>query len=314
MMRIRATMLLAGVVLAMSQTPQDLNAQGKGGGKGNAGGKAQGQEKEKGPDKVRGNSEGKAKGPEKAVAKGVDKGPDRTTAKSAGSRAGKSNAPRGKFVRTVSFNSMPAKVRGYASSSHPRDVIAAAAVAHAFARGHGDDVRIEQRGDGVRILNRRGDPLLFIDDRAAEDLGRWRVDVVDDDVREGAPSFCRSGAGHPVWGREWCIDKGFGLGSYDDYRWGRTTDVGDIIYSRGTLQDRIMGTALQNLLGTSAFNRLALHAVTLGLLDPLVGRFIGEPTGPQYLVVNSGTYPVAELYDTNRDNRWDNLLVALRSW
>ena len=314
MMRIRATMLLAGVVLAMSQTPQDLNAQGKGGGKGNAGGKAQGQEKEKGPDKVRGNSQGKAKGPEKAVAKGVDKGPDRTTAKSAGSRAGKSNAPRGKFVRTVSFNSMPAKVRGYASSSHPRDVIAAAAVAHAFARGHGDDVRIEQRGDGVRILNRRGDPLLFIDDRAAEDLGRWRVDVVDDDVREGAPSFCRSGAGHPVWGREWCIDKGFGLGSYDDYRWGRTTDVGDIIYSRGTLQDRIMGTALQNLLGTSAFNRLALHAVTLGLLDPLVGRFIGEPTGPQYLVVNSGTYPVAELYDTNRDNRWDNLLVALRSW
>ena len=313
-MRIRATMLLAGVVLAMSQTPQDLNAQGKGGGKGNAGGKAQGQEKEKGPDKVRGNSQGKAKGPEKAVAKGVDKGPDRTTAKSAGSRAGKSNAPRGKFVRTVSFNSMPAKVRGYASSSHPRDVIAAAAVAHAFARGHGDDVRIEQRGDGVRILNRRGDPLLFIDDRAAEDLGRWRVDVVDDDVREGAPSFCRSGAGHPVWGREWCIDKGFGLGSYDDYRWGRTTDVGDIIYSRGTLQDRIMGTALQNLLGTSAFNRLALHAVTLGLLDPLVGRFIGEPTGPQYLVVNSGTYPVAELYDTNRDNRWDNLLVALRSW
>ena len=314
MMRIRATMLLAGVVLAMSQTPQDLNAQGKGGGKGNAGGKAQGQEKEKGPDKVRGNSQGKAKGPEKAVAKGVDKGPDRTTAKSAGSRAGKTNAPHGKFVRTVSFNSMPAKVRGYASSSHPRDVIAAAAVAHAFARGHGDDVRIEQRGDGVRILNRRGDPLLFIDDRAAEDLGRWRVDVVDDDVREGAPSFCRSGAGHPVWGREWCIDKGFGLGSYDDYRWGRTTDVGDIIYSRGTLQDRIMGTALQNLLGTSAFNRLALHAVTLGLLDPLVGRFIGEPTGPQYLVVNSGTYPVAELYDTNRDNRWDNLLVALRSW
>jgi hypothetical protein len=75
-----------------------------------------------------------------------------------------------------------------------------------------------------------------------------------------------------------------------------------------------MGSALQNLLGTSAFNRLALHAVTLGLVDPLVGRFIGEPTGPQYLVVNSGRYPVAELYDANRDNRWDDLLVALRSW
>lgn len=315
MTRIRAMMLLAGAVLAMSQTPQDLNAQGKGGGKGNAGGKAQGQEKEKGPDKPRGNSQGKAKGPEKTVGRDVEKGPGRSVAKSAaGPRSVKSNASRGKFARTVSFNSMPAKVRGFASSRHPRDVIAAAAVAHAFARGHGDDVRIEQRGDGVRLLNRRGDQLLFIDDRAAEDLGRWRVDVVDDEVREGAPSFCRSGAGHPVWGREWCIDKGFGLGAYEDYRWGRTRDVGDLIYSRGTLQDRIMGSALQNLIGTSAFNRLALHAVTLGLVDPLVGRFIGEPTGPQYLVVNSGRYPVAELYDANRDNRWDNLLVALRSW
>ena len=37
-----------------------------------------------------------------------------------------------------------------------------------------------------------------------------------------SPSFCRSGAGHPVHGRSWCLDKGFGLGRsyvhYDDYR------------------------------------------------------------------------------------------------
>ena len=38
-----------------------------------------------------------------------------------------------------------------------------------------------------------------------------------------APSFCRSGAGHPVHGREWCVQKGFGLGGrsyvhYDSYR------------------------------------------------------------------------------------------------
>jgi hypothetical protein len=217
-------------------------------------------------------------------------------------------------VRAVSFNSLPPRVRNFASSRHPRDMIVAAAVSHAFARGHGDDVRMEQVGDRLRLTNRNGDPLLFIDDRSAENLGRWRVGVLDDEVREGAPSFCRSGAGHPVWGREWCIDKGFGLGAYQDYRWGRTRDVGDIIYSRGTLGDRIMGSALENLLGTTAFNRLALHAVTLGLLDPLVGSFIGQPTGPQYLVVNSGTYPVAEFYDTNRDNRWDDLLIALRPW
>ena len=39
---------------------------------------------------------------------------------------------------------------------------------------------------------------------------------------DASPSFCRSGAGHPVHGRAWCIDKGFGLGRssvhYDAYR------------------------------------------------------------------------------------------------
>jgi hypothetical protein len=315
MLKVKATALLAGVLFAMSQAPDNLIAQGKGGGKGHGGGNAQGQEKPKGPEKARGNSQGKAKGPAKSAVRAPDKGPAKNVARNPSmSRGNKDNASRGKFVRAVSFNSMPPKVRNYAASRHPRDLIVAAAVSHAFARGHGDDVRIEQVGDRIRLLNTKGDPLLFIDDRTAENLGRWRVGVLDDEVRSGAPSFCRSGVGHPVWGREWCIDKGFGLGAYQDFRWGRTNDVGDIIYSPGILGTRIMGSALENLLGTTAFNRLALHAVTLGLLEPLVATFIGEPAGPQYLVVNSGTYPVAEFYDTNRDNRWDDLLIALRSW
>jgi Ni/Co efflux regulator RcnB len=28
----------------------------------------------------------------------------------------------------------------------------------------------------------------------------------------GGPAFCRSGSGHPVFGRQWCREKGFGLG------------------------------------------------------------------------------------------------------
>jgi hypothetical protein len=32
--------------------------------------------------------------------------------------------------------------------------------------------------------------------------------------REGIPAFCRTGEGHPVFGRRWCIEKGFGLGAY----------------------------------------------------------------------------------------------------
>ena len=49
------------------------------------------------------------------------------------------------------------------------------------------------------------------------DRGRTII-LYDDDlfwypVRNGSgPSFCRSGAGHPVWGLEWCLDKGYGIG------------------------------------------------------------------------------------------------------
>jgi hypothetical protein len=320
MRQIKAALLLAGAVLALNQTPQSASAQGKGkgqSGENKGGGKAEGKGQGKAQGKGQGKGQGRADGDgptEKIRGNSQGNGKGGKSVNSPG-RAEKSKSSHGNFKRAASISSMPQSVRGYAASRHAREVIAAAAVSHAFARGKGNDVRIEQAGDRIRLLNRRGDPLLFIDDRDAENLGRWRVDVVDDDVREGAPSFCRSGAGHPVWGREWCLDKGFGLGSYDgDFRWGRTNDVGNIIYSRGTLADGIVGTALQNLLGNTAFNRLALHAITLGLVEPLVGRFVGEPSGPQYVVVNSGTYPVAELYDTNRDSRWDNLLVALRSW
>ena len=320
MRKINATMLLAGMLFALSDTPQSLLAQGKGkgqSGENKGGGKPEGkgQGKEQGKEQGKGQGRSESKGPTEKI-RGNSQGNGKAgKSVNSSARAEKSKSSHGNFKRAASISSMPQSVRGYAASRHARDVIAAAAVSHAFARGRGNDLRIEQAGDRIRVLNRRGDPLLFIDDRDAENLGRWRVDVVDDDLREGAPSFCRSGAGHPVWGREWCLDKGFGLGAYDgDFRWGRTSDVGNIVYSRGTLADGIVGTALQNLLGNTAFNRLALHAITLGLVEPLVGRFVGEPSGPQYLAVNSGTYPVAELYDSNRDSRWDNLLVALRSW
>ena len=219
-----------------------------------------------------------------------------------------------KFTRQTSLASMPGSVRRYTANGRAKNLIAAAAVGHAFARGRNDDFRIDETGDRMRILNRRGQTLVDLDDRTADNLGRWRVDVLDDDVREGAPSFCRSGAGHPVWGREWCIDKGFGLGSYNDYRWGRTTDVGDIVFPRSGIGSILGTVALANLLGSDTFNRLALHSVTLGLLEPLTGRWVAQPTGPQVLYVNSGSYPVAELVDTDRDFGIEDLLVALLPW
>jgi hypothetical protein len=209
---------------------------------------------------------------------------------------------------------MAQSVRRFATSRRAQDVIAAAAVSHAFARGRGDEVRLVQDVDGIRIVNLRGDPLVYLDESRARDLGRWRVGVIGDDIREGSPAFCRSGEGHPVWGRDLCLDKGFGLGAYRDYRWGRTSDVGRIVFPGGGLATNLIGSALESVIGTSAYNRLALHAVTLGLVEPLTGYWVPDDTGPRVLMVNSGGLPVAEFVDVNRDNSVDKLLVALRAW
>lgn len=44
--------------------------------------------------------------------------------------------------------------------------------------------------------------------------GRWEGRRTE--ARGRGPAFCRSGAGHPVHGRRWCVDKGFGLGRRGD--------------------------------------------------------------------------------------------------
>ena len=221
---------------------------------------------------------------------------------------------RSRFTRVVSLNQTPAWVRTLAASNRRHDVVLAGVVAQAYARGRGDELRIIPAGDQVRLTNRRGEVLAFLDDERARNLGSWRVGVLDEGVRAGAPSFCRSGAGHPVWGRQWCIDKGFGLGTFDGLRWGRTTDIGNIAFGSGLLTNRLGEAALLNLLGPTVFNRLALHAVTLGLMEPLTGMWLSQPTGPRLLMVNSGQRPVAELVDTNRDNLVDLMLFALRPW
>jgi hypothetical protein len=74
--------------------------------------------------------------------------------------------------------------------------------------------------------------------------------------------------------------------------------------------------ALLSLLGPIAFDRLALHAITLGLSEPLAARWMvsQEPGAPRVLRVSSGRLPVAEVVDIDQDNRADMLVVALRDW
>ena len=323
MMSLRGAVLLAGVAAVLSQAPDLASAQGKGGGKGQGGGPPQGVGQGKSQGVGKGQGQGKAQSPGKSRSDAAG-GRGRSDVSNRGAKGrgtpdvmpavNRGKAAQHRFMRPASLSSVPSSVRRFAANGRAPGLILAAAVSHAYARGHGSDFRIDQAGNRMLIANRNGDPLVYLDDESARNLGRWRVDVVDDDVREGAPAFCRSGAGHPVWGREWCLDKGFGLGSYEDYRWGRTNDIGNIVFPTGGFRNSLASSVLASLLGTSTFNRLALHAVTLGLLEPLTGRWVSEPTGPQLLMVNSGSYPLAEFVDLNRDNRADDLLVALRPW
>lgn len=65
--------------------------------------------------------------------------------------------------------------------------------------------RSSDRRDGDIVLRERDGRIVIIRPRDIEH--RYTV------RRNAGPSFCRSGAGHPVHGRQWCLDKGWGVGS-----------------------------------------------------------------------------------------------------
>jgi hypothetical protein len=140
--------------------------------------------------------------------------------------------------------------------------------------------------------------LIAIDDDGARNLGVWQVSPLAEPVKQGSPSFCRSGEGHPVWGRQWCLQKGFGLGTSPNIEWAAARDIGNLVFVRPiTTTTMLTRDALLSLLGPVAFNRLALHALTLGYTDPLTGLWRTDATGPNVLLVNSGRWPVAEVVD-----------------
>jgi hypothetical protein len=237
--------------------------------------------------------------------------PGRVVSEAAGAAAPK----RARFARDLSPNELRPSVRPLVASNRASHRLAGKAVGLAHARGISDgDIFFSPTGDRVVVQNRGGQVLLDMNDDRARSLGFWRVVTMDDRVRNGSPAFCRSGAGHPVWGRQWCLDKGFGLGSVNNVRWGRTVDPVDVVLQRRVTTGDLTRDILLGVLGDVAFNRLATHALTLGYVEPLSGRWIGEPTGPQVLVVSSGRAPVAELVDLNRDGRADLMYVGLRSW
>jgi hypothetical protein len=255
--------------------------------------------------------------PETRAARGQSKQEQRASRQASRPKAtAKRGAGHSAFNRGVAANELRPNMRRFAASKRAPERLAAGAVSRAFARGVGDDELLITPVSGrVYVRNRAGALLLDLDDDRARNLGYWDVVPVGTRVRSGAPAFCRSGAGHPVWGRQWCIDKGFGLGRYQDVDWGRTRSIGDIIFARRIVdRETLLRDALVATVGNVVLDRLGLHALTLGYTEPLTGVWVAQPTGPQVLLVNSGTYPVAEVVDLNRDDRADMMVFALRSW
>lgn len=214
---------------------------------------------------------------------------------------------------------MPEPVRRMAASSRHDERFVAGALARASLRGQ-DVNRLDVRRDDSRVLvrNRSGDVLLDLSRERAEELGHWRMRRLGDrQPTGGSPAFCRSGEGHPVWGRDWCLDKGFGLGVGDRTIWSRTERVGDIIFDRRPQRDLDLDRGgLIDVLGDIVFGRLALQSLALGYDAPLQGRWVAsdERDAPLLLRVRAGDRHVAELVDRDRDGRVETLFVVQPRW
>jgi hypothetical protein len=116
----------------------------------------------------------------------------------------------------------------------------------------------------------------------------------------GGPPFCRSGDGHPVYGRAWCIEKGFTVGGQDwrsfDAGRVRIETRGDRDVDRGGLVD-ILGDIL---LGRFEEQRASLHAI-----EPLRASWLTPDDGPRVLQVWAGPIPLGELVDNDRNGTVD---------
>lgn len=179
------------------------------------------------------------------------------------------------------------------------------------------DVRRADRRYDDRYDDRRYDDRY--DDRRYDDrYDDRRYDDRYDDRRRGkkakkGPAFCRNGRGHPVHGRRWCAQKGFGYGGAGfAVRWERRY-WDDVIFGRRWYRagsGRINGRALVNVVGRSAYGRLDLARRRLGGRADLSGRWVRPRGGTLVLQVRSGSLPIAELSDLNGDGRVDVVVVA----
>lgn len=176
---------------------------------------------------------------------------------------------------------------------------------------NGDEARRGGRTIGDIILGRDGRR----DDRDRDrDRDRQKADRKKNGRNAAAgkgPPFCRNGQGHPVHGRQWCRDKGFGMGQ-GSLRW---EDRGweEVVLGTPRRDDRRQGTmdrgGLIDVLGDVVFRRVDGERQRLGGNSPLEGRWLELRNGARVLQIRSGSTPVAELTDLDGDGRVDVTLV-----
>ena len=169
----------------------------------------------------------------------------------------------------------------------------------AEAARRGEDIR---RDRGVIVEGRRRDDRRYETRRRDSD---WDSDS-DRYGKKNGPKFCQNGQGHPVHGREWCRRKGYNVGYsvYDRVDWN------DVMLRRGrydTRRDLGRGT-LQDILGSVVFGRFDRQRARLGYSQPLYGRW-GDSDAGSVLRLLSGTQPIAQIIDRNRDGRADVVLL-----
>jgi hypothetical protein len=128
------------------------------------------------------------------------------------------------------------------------------------------------------------------------------------------PAFCRDGSGHPVFGRRWCVEKGYGLGGMGTHavRWDRQ-HWNDVVFGRQwyrTRSDNVDGRVLVNVVGRGAYGRLDLLRRHAGSRYALTGRWVRPGGGALVLQIRSGPTAIAELSDLDGDGRVDVVMVA----
>lgn len=185
-----------------------------------------------------------------------------------------------------------------------------------------DDVLNRRDGDRRDREARRGVSLEDIifgrrDDRRDDRRAERRDRDARRDNRGGndrGPAFCRSGEGHPVHGRRWCQEKGFGLGS-GGVLWERRGGWEDVIL-RSPREDRRRGAldrgGLIDVLGDVVYGQMVDESRRMGRDEPLTGRWVRPGGTARVLQVRSGTIPFAELTDVDGDGRVDVVLVPGR--